>query len=127
MQVNALCAKKMTACNTVQIPNFALAAPTLVLSFAAVGSYFGHNPARFLSIGNLGTPRMRSYIHDLVNRARKDDLDDGSPPDSHVKAGYLKQDTGFFSDGSFVFVAQLAAMALFSALFMHIQVRTALV
>lgn len=102
-----------------QIPNFGLAFPTLLLSFAAIRRYFKHDPARFLSLGNLGTPKMLARLRRMAGPpAPATEVSDSSAP------LYTRERvTGFVADDSFVFVAQLAAMALFAALIMHIQAR----
>lgn len=103
----------------VQIPNFVLAAPTLMLSFAAVRSYFRRDPARFLSLGNLGTHKMLARLRGAFENDSAE-TDEFSKPS--ILANARGQETGFSADGAFVFVAQLVAMALFAALFMHVQV-----
>ena len=130
----------------VQIPNFALAAPTLLLACAAIHCYVKQDPARTLFLGNLGPAKFRARVASRITGEKRScathDTHAAYPvdatsamsgahthdsADSGSFAGASRRQseaaTGFLADGSFVFVAQLAAMALFAALFMHIQAR----
>lgn len=113
------------ACTYVQVPNFLLAAPTLITAAAAVVAYVRRDPARALTLGRLGPGCLQARASLLLERllpslAAQDSTDDASR--SHVRKPLPTLSSGFYSDGVFVFVVQLAAMLLIAALFMHIQV-----
>ena len=93
------------AARSLQVPNFALASPMAIIAAAAVSAYIHRRPLHSASVGGLLPTR-------LVQRLIPAKLKDRRPS------------KGFYSDACFVFVAQLAAMAAFSVLFMHVQVRS---
>lgn len=113
-------------CKCMQVPNFLLAAPTLVTAAAAVVAYVRRDPARALTLGRLGPGSLQARASLLLERllpslAAQDSTDDASR--KRLRKPLPTLSAGFYSDGVFVFVVQLAAMLLIAALFMHIQVR----
>jgi hypothetical protein len=122
MQAVTHASGKMAAMRSpVQVPNFVLAAPTLVISATAVWKYFMHDPARCITLGNLASPQLLARLQRLLEPISvRHAVETSSRTPSNHTNGYS---TGFYADAVFVFVAQLAAMALFAGAFMHIQVR----
>lgn len=107
-----------------QVPNFLLAFPTLLIGCAAVVTYVHRDLARALTLGRLGPGSLHIRASLLLERllpslAAQDSTDHASH--SHRQKS-RPTSSGFFADEVFVFVVQLAAMLLIAALFMHIQV-----
>eukprot|EP00892_Ulva_mutabilis_P012175 jgi/Ulvmu1/932/UM102_0015.1 len=112
-----------------QIPNFLLAAPTLLFGAAAVVSYVHRDVLRAATLGRLGPARLQARMSLLLERI----LPAYAPPESTDRNAAARSarskrrpslKSGFYADAGFVFVVQLAAMLLIAAVFMHIQVVT---
>jgi hypothetical protein len=87
-----------------QAPNFILASPTAALAAAAVWAYCRKKPFHVATIGSLFPSNWARWLLQQQRVAP-------APP------------SGFYVDGTFVFIAHLAAMTVFGVLFMHVQVR----
>lgn len=117
-----------------QLPNFLLAAPILALATSAAAAYAAHNRSRVLSLGSLGPPSCLRWLQTCVGAqhegtsansyaatcdvAEQRRSSRGTPEEPAERVPSI----GFYADGVFVYVAQMSAMALFAALYMHVQV-----
>jgi GPI mannosyltransferase 2 len=86
-----------------QLPNFALAAPVILLAALSALEFVKAQPRVAATVGGL----LPKPFAPFPLRKQCKDL------------------TGFHSPSMFIFVAQMTAMLVFGILFMHVQVRTA--
>lgn len=117
----------MTILPPLQVPNFLLASPTLLIGTAAVATYIRRDLARAFTLGRLGPGPLQARVGLLLecvmpSLAAQDSTDKSAR--SRRRKDPRPLSSGFYADGVFVFVVQLAAMLLIAALFMHIQVCT---
>lgn len=104
-----------------------MASPTLLIGSAAVITYVRRDLTRAFTLGRLGPGPFQARVSLLLERvmpslAAEDSTDQSSRRRRQKDPRPLG--SGFYTDGVFVFVVQLAAMLLIAALFMHIQVCT---
>jgi Mannosyltransferase (PIG-V) len=89
-----------------QIPNFLLATPTALIATGAIWSYAAKNPGAVFTVGHL---LPSAWVNQLL------------PSTCKLQTKEIK--SGFASDATFVYVAQLFGMLAIGMLFVHIQVR----
>lgn len=114
-------------CVFVQLPNFLLAAPTLLFGCGAVVSYVRRDAVRALTLGRLGPSWLQAHTRLTLERV----MPCYAPVESTERNRTARRSltkrrpslrSGYYVDEGFVFVAQLAAMLLIAVIFMHIQV-----
>lgn len=110
---------------SLQVPNFLLAAPVLLVSIAGCWAYAQRN-ARHMALGGLSHISSSTAATTGSTAARPGSTVTASPASSkrHQRDGSVRlYATGFFSPRVAVFIYPWAFMAACALLIMHVQVR----
>ncbi|CAI5466177.1 unnamed protein product [Closterium sp. Yama58-4] len=116
-----------------QLPNFLLAAPTLLLSLSAILSFALARPLLFLSLGLLSSPADQPHLLFLPPpnhpqaREREEGVEEEKGEEGEVE--WRRYDRfsgckGFYSAAALPFLLQLLFMTAVATLVMHVQVAT---